>query len=101
MRYEMHGSAHRRESPGRRHRTRHRKRRLSPGSGNGRVAARGRDETVVAVGEDWHRGLVMDLEWSVADALDRLVPPADEALTGAARARLHALAAHLPAALTR
>jgi hypothetical protein len=37
----------------------------------------------------------------VADALDRLVPPADEAVAGAARARLHALAAHLPAALTR
>lgn len=37
---------------------------------------------------------------SVADALDRLAPPADQALTGAARARLHALAAHLPAALT-
>jgi hypothetical protein len=43
----------------------------------------------------------MDLEWSVADALDRLAPAADEALPGAARARLHALAAHLPAALTR
>jgi hypothetical protein len=43
----------------------------------------------------------MDREWSVADVLDRLAPPADEALTGAARARLHALAAHLPAALTR
>ncbi|HWO24187.1 MAG TPA: hypothetical protein VNO30_35835 [Kofleriaceae bacterium] len=43
----------------------------------------------------------MDPEWSVADALDRLAPPADEALTGAARARVHALAAHLPAALTR
>ncbi len=39
--------------------------------------------------------------WSVADVLDRLAPPADEALTGAARARLHALAVHLPAALTR
>jgi hypothetical protein len=39
--------------------------------------------------------------WSVADALDRLAPPGDEALTGAARARLHALAVHLPAALTR
>ena len=37
----------------------------------------------------------------MADALDRLAPPADEALTGAARARVHALAAHLPAALTR
>jgi hypothetical protein len=43
----------------------------------------------------------MDLEWSVADALDRLAPPADEALAGAARGRLHELAAHLPAALTR
>lgn len=41
------------------------------------------------------------MTWSVADALDRLAPPADEALTGAARARVHALAAHLPAALTR
>jgi hypothetical protein len=41
------------------------------------------------------------MEWSVADALDRLAPPADEALTGAARARLQALAVHLPAALTR
>lgn len=39
--------------------------------------------------------------WSLADALDRLAPPADEALAGAERARLHALAAHLPAALTR
>src|SRR5262245_924743 len=39
--------------------------------------------------------------WSVADALDRLVPPADEALAGAARARLHSVAVHLPAALTR
>jgi len=39
--------------------------------------------------------------WSVADALDRLAPAADAALTGAARARLHALAVHLPAALTR
>src|SRR5437868_15540218 len=39
--------------------------------------------------------------WSVADVLDRLAPAADEAVTGAARARLHALAAHLPAALTR
>lgn len=37
----------------------------------------------------------------MADTLDRLAPPADEALTGAARARVHALAAHLPAALTR
>ena len=44
---------------------------------------------------------LMDPEWSVADALDRLAPPADDALTGAARARVHALAAHLPAALTR
>lgn len=40
-------------------------------------------------------------QWSVADVLDRLAPPADEALTGAARARVHALAAHLPAMLTR
>ncbi len=40
-------------------------------------------------------------EWSVADALDRLAPAADEALPGLARARVHALAAHLPAALTR
>jgi hypothetical protein len=39
--------------------------------------------------------------WSVADVLDRLAPPADEALTGATRARLHELAARLPAALTR
>jgi len=39
--------------------------------------------------------------WSLADALDRLAPPADEAVAGAARARLHALAVHLPAALTR
>jgi hypothetical protein len=39
--------------------------------------------------------------WSVADVLDRLAPPADDAMTGAARARLHALAACLPAALTR
>src|SRR5690349_921387 len=39
--------------------------------------------------------------WSVADALDRLAPPADEAVAGAARARVHALALHLPAALTR
>jgi hypothetical protein len=37
----------------------------------------------------------------VADALDRLAPPADEAVAGAARARLHALAVQLPAALTR
>lgn len=37
----------------------------------------------------------------MADVLDRLAPPADEALTGAARARVHALAVHLPAALTR
>jgi hypothetical protein len=58
------------------------------------------DRGPVAVGEQ-HRGLVMDLEWSVADALDRLAPAADEALAGAARARLHALATHLPAALTR
>lgn len=43
----------------------------------------------------------MDLAWSVADALDRLAPSTDPALTGAARARLHALAAHLPAALSR
>src|SRR5262245_66071859 len=39
--------------------------------------------------------------WSVADALDRLAPSTDEAVAGAARARVHALAAHLPAALTR
>ena len=39
--------------------------------------------------------------WSVADVLDRLAPLADEALAGAARARVHALAVHLPAALTR
>lgn len=39
--------------------------------------------------------------WSVADTLERLVPPAEELLTGEARARLQALAAHLPAALTR
>ena len=39
--------------------------------------------------------------WSVADALDRLAPPADEAVAGASRARVHALAAHLPAGLTR
>src|SRR5262245_35307826 len=39
--------------------------------------------------------------WSVADALNRLAPPTDEAVAGAARARLHALAVHLPAALTR
>lgn len=39
--------------------------------------------------------------WSVADVLDRLAPPSDEAMTGAARARLHAFAVHLPAALTR
>src|SRR6185369_366609 len=88
-------------APRSRHRARHIERRLSPGSGNGRVAARGRDETVVAVGDVRHRGLVMHLEWSVADVLDRLAPPTDEALTGAARARLHALAVHLPAALTR
>jgi hypothetical protein len=39
--------------------------------------------------------------WSLADALDRLAPAADPALIGATHARLHALAAHLPAALTR
>ena len=39
--------------------------------------------------------------WSVADVLDRLAPPSDEAVMGAARARLHAFAVHLPAALTR
>jgi hypothetical protein len=39
--------------------------------------------------------------WSVADALDRLAPSTDEAVAGAARARVHALAVHLPAALTR
>lgn len=39
--------------------------------------------------------------WSVADTLERLVPPADEVLGGEARARLQALAARLPAALTR
>jgi hypothetical protein len=43
----------------------------------------------------------MELEWSVADVLDRLAPSADPALTGAARARLSAVAARLPAALTR
>jgi len=43
----------------------------------------------------------MYVEWSVADVLDRLAPSSDEALTDVARARLHALAAHLPAALTR
>lgn len=58
-------------------------------------------KSVAAVGEVWHRGLPMAAEWSVADALDRLAPPADEALTGAARARVRAVAAHLPAALTR
>lgn len=43
------------------------------------------------------------MTWSLADALDRLAPPADQALAGAARARarVHALAALLPAALTR
>lgn len=43
------------------------------------------------------------MTWSLADALDRLTPPTDQALTGAARARarVHALAAHLPAELTR
>jgi hypothetical protein len=47
------------------------------------------------------RGLGMT--WSLADAMDRLAPPADQALTGAARARarVHALAELLPAALTR
>jgi hypothetical protein len=39
--------------------------------------------------------------WSVAGALDRLAPPTDDAVAGAARARLDALAVHLPAALTR
>src|SRR5215470_4304665 len=39
--------------------------------------------------------------WSVADALDRLAPSADEGVAGAARARVHALAVHLPAVLTR
>src|SRR5215468_3752482 len=39
--------------------------------------------------------------WSMADVLDRLAPPPDEAVAGAARARLHALAVDLPAALTR
>lgn len=39
--------------------------------------------------------------WSIADALDRLAPPGDDVWTCAARARLHALAANLPAALTR
>lgn len=39
--------------------------------------------------------------WSLADALGRLVAPADDAVAGVARARLHALAVHLPAALTR
>jgi hypothetical protein len=43
------------------------------------------------------------MTWSLADALDRLAPPADQALAGAARARarVHELAALLPAALTR
>lgn len=40
-------------------------------------------------------------QWSVADVLDRLAPASDAALTDAARARVHTLAAHLPAALTR
>jgi hypothetical protein len=48
-------------APRSRHRARHIESRLSPGSGNGRVAARGSDETVVAVGEVWHGSLVMDL----------------------------------------
>jgi hypothetical protein len=39
--------------------------------------------------------------WSVADALDRLAPSDDAAVAGAARARVRALAVHLPAALTR
>ncbi|MBK7536608.1 MAG: NHLP leader peptide family RiPP precursor [Myxococcales bacterium] len=37
----------------------------------------------------------------MADVLDRLAPPTEEAVTGHARARVHALAAHLPAELTR
>jgi hypothetical protein len=44
---------------------------------------------------------VRALEWSVADVLDRLVEPKDKTLAYAARARLHELAARLPAALTR
>ncbi len=39
--------------------------------------------------------------WSVANTLERLVPPAEELLGGEARARLQALASYLPAALTR
>jgi hypothetical protein len=39
--------------------------------------------------------------WSLADALDRLAAPANDALASAALARLHALSVHLPAALTR
>lgn len=40
-------------------------------------------------------------QWSLADVLDRLAPATDEALTGMARARVHSLMSHLPAALTR
>ena len=54
------------------------------------MAAPGRDKVTTLV-----------RAWSVADALDRLAGPADEALAGAARSRVRALAAHLPAALTR
>lgn len=39
--------------------------------------------------------------WSVADVLDQLAPPTEEAVTGHAGARVNALAAHLPAELTR
>lgn len=53
------------------------------------MAAPGRDEAAVLV-----------KAWSVADALDRLTSP-DEGLAGDARARVRALAAHLPASLTR
>jgi hypothetical protein len=43
----------------------------------------------------------LEPRWSVADALDRLALPADEAVASAARDRVRALAVHLPAALTR
>lgn len=39
--------------------------------------------------------------WSLAEVLERLAPSTEIGLAGAARARVQALAAHLPAALTR